>query len=171
MDELKIGDTVRAGASARLWPEDEVRLDWQPSRRVTLNDAADRAGVSIDTVLRYRDGKRVQRAAEVSSAVAEYETSTATLSFMQNKRRDVQIPRVLDESLASLLGYLVGDGHISQVKRVIGLTTGDEEQAERFAALAFELFGVKPTKKLDGGRWRILFSSQTIQDFPGCIWD
>ena len=46
------------------------------------------------------------------------------------------------------VGYLVGDGHISRVKRNFGLTTGDEEQGDAFAALGRELFGIMPRKKL-----------------------
>ena len=55
---------------------------------------------------------------------------------MQNKRRSRSaFPNVVDEKLAAFLGYLTGDGHISEVKRIIGLTTGDESQADHFARL------------------------------------
>jgi stage V sporulation protein R len=84
---------------------------------------------------------------------------------MQNRRRIIRVPEILDERLGAVFGYLIGDGHISAVKRVIGLTTGDEEQAERFANLIEDLFGIQPRKKKDGGRWRVLFSSRDAQDF------
>jgi len=60
---------------------------------------------------------------------------------------------------------LIGDGNISKKKRVIGLTTGDEEQADRFALLTEQLFGIKPRKKWDEGRCRVLFSSRTVEEF------
>ena len=104
-------------------------------------------------------------AAEVSAAVAQYDANLATATIMHNKRRIVRIPGSVGESLAAILGYLTGDGHISESKRVIGLTTGDEEQADRFALLVREVFAIEPRKKLDGNRWRILFSSETIKDF------
>jgi stage V sporulation protein R len=63
------------------------------------------------------------------------------------------------------LGYLVGDGHISRVKRVLGLTTGDHDQAATFADLAHQLFGLMSRMKLDGNRWRVLLYSETVADF------
>ncbi len=71
----------------------------------------------------------------------------------------------MEERLAAFLGYLTGDGHISEVKRVIGLTTGDESQADHFARLTEELFGIAPRKKWDQTKWRILFSSGHVADF------
>ena len=71
----------------------------------------------------------------------------------------------MDEKFATFLGYLIGDGHISDVKRVIGLTTGDESQADHFAELVQELFGIVPRKKWDTTKWRVLFSSQTVKEF------
>ena len=43
-----------------------------------------------------------------------------------SKRRVCRIPRVVDERLAMFLGYLIGDGHVSRVKRNVGLTTADQ---------------------------------------------
>ena len=84
---------------------------------------------------------------------------------MHNKRRAICVPEAVDERLAAFLGYLTGDGHISEVKRVIGLTTGDESQADHFARLTEELFGIAPRKKWDQTKWRMLFSSGNVADF------
>ncbi|HET6252102.1 MAG TPA: SpoVR family protein [Tepidisphaeraceae bacterium] len=165
LDAVSVGMKVATGGGKNLWASDAMRLSWQPARRVTLNDAAARAGVSIDTVLRFREGRNVRQKSAVALAVAEYDAGLATATLMHNKRRVVRIPEVVGESLALLLGYLVGDGHISEAKRVIGLTTGDEEQADRFVELATEVFGITPRKKWDDGRWRLLFSSETVKDF------
>ena len=77
-------------------------------------------------------------------------------------------PRISQKSRL-FLGYLVGDGHISERKKVIGLTTGDEEQADHFSSLVDELFDLPTRKKLDssGGatRWRVLFSSKNAEEF------
>jgi stage V sporulation protein R len=67
--------------------------------------------------------------------------------------------------LAAFLGYLIGDGHISERKRTIGLTSADEPQVDRFAQLTEELFGIKPRKQWDETKWRIKFSSAHVQDF------
>jgi stage V sporulation protein R len=47
---------------------------------------------------------------------------------------------------------------------VICLTTGDESQADHFALLLEQLFGLKPRKKWDKTKWRILVSSRQLQD-------
>jgi stage V sporulation protein R len=165
LSEVRVGDRVKLARGADVWAAESVTLDWRPAPRLTLERAATEAGVSVWTVLRYRDGKNVRRRAAVAAANDRYERELGTVSYMQNKRAEVRTPAVVDERLAAFLGYLIGDGHVSEVKRVIGLTTGDEPQADHFAALAAELFGVAPRKTWDVSRWRVLFSSQTVKDF------
>jgi len=96
----------------------------------------------------------------------EYETPVnQALPMSYIKRRACRIPDVVDERLASFLGYLVGDGHISKVKRNVALTTADAEQIATFADLTGSLFNLKVKIKRDGGRWRVLAHSQTLIDF------
>jgi stage V sporulation protein R len=164
VDELAVGDVLRL-SSPDLWASDYVRLAWQPSRRITLADVAKRAAIDIETVIRYRRGVRARHHEGLATLVAEYETGPETLGQRAKSRRAARIPEIVDERLAAFIGYLVGDGHISKVKRVIGLTTGDEEQAQQFSALTESLFGIPPRMKWDAGRWRVLFSSLDVQDF------
>ena len=165
LDAVAVGDRVRIGAGPNVWAQKPVALDWKTERRFTLTDAADAAGVDIETVIRYRRGMRAREHAGLADAVTRYEAGLATATIMHNKRQTVRIPDVVDERLAAFLGYLTGDGHISEVKRVIGLTTGDEAQADHFARLTEELFGIAPRKKWDKTKWRILFSSGHVTDF------
>ncbi len=165
LDELKLGDRVAIAGGAGLWAQELVRLDWQPRRRVTLQDVAHRVGCDIETVIRYRQGVRNRNAVRLAGPVAEYDEGLSSQSYMQNKRRPICVPDVVDEKLAAFLGYLTGDGHISAVKRTIGLTTGDEDQADRFIALAHDLFGVVCRKQWEPNKWRVKFSSQDVQDF------
>ena len=165
LDGLGVGDRVTVGGGGGVWATEPVRLNWSHVRRPTLSDTAAQAGVGIDTVLRFRDGLNVRRREAVAAAVAEYDAGLAVATVMHNKRRPVRVPAVVDEPLAAVLGYLVGDGHVSEVKRVIGLTTGDDEQADRFADLVTSTFGVEPRRLRDGNRWRVLFSSETVKDF------
>src|SRR5665213_827256 len=165
LGEIKEGDRVAITGGANVWAAEPVQLNWETKRRITLTDAAENAGVCIDTILRFREGRYVRRTAQVAGAVADYDVNLATATIMHNKRRVVGVPKVVDASFAAFLGYLTGDGHISETKRVIGLTTGDEEQADRLAQLTAELFGITPRKKWDESRWRILFSSETVKDF------
>jgi stage V sporulation protein R len=165
LDEIQVGDHVCVGAGPGLWAGEYVQLDWQPKRRRTLANVAAEAGVDIETVIRFRQGVRGRYSATLAAPVAEYEAGLATMTMMQNKRAAVAVPTRLDERLGAFLGYLIGDGHISEVKRVIGLTSADDEQVEHFAGLVEELFGVRPRKKWDDGRWRVSFHSRDVEDF------
>lgn len=161
---LHAGDHVRLGAGTGLWACDYVPIDWDPARRLTLQQVATQAQVDIETVIRYRQGVRGRHSAALAPLVAEYNTGIATLG-QTAQRQLISVPKMLDERLAALLGYLVGDGHISTVKRTIGLTTGDEEQADTFAMLVRDLFGLEVHKRWDPNRWRLSFSSLDAQDF------
>jgi stage V sporulation protein R len=167
LDELAAGDRLLVAGGAGLWPERDVELSWTPKSRVTLDDVAAEAEVSVWTVLRHRAGKRTLAAAAIEGALARYEDQATTEMPVRSVRRraDVRIPGRVDESLGAFLGYLVGDGHISRVKRCFGLTTGDEAQAARFAELTEALFGVRARTKRDGNRLRVLAHSETVSEF------
>jgi stage V sporulation protein R len=166
LDELQPGDRLAVSGGQGLWPVNEVELSWQPKQRVSLDDVAESAGVSVWTVLRHRAGRRVRSAAAVGAALEGYESQeNVSLPRAMRKRADVRIPDRVDESLGALLGYLVGDGHISRVKRHFGLTTGDPQQAETIAGLLETVFEVTPRVRQDGGRIRVLAHSETVSDF------
>ncbi len=164
LDEMKLGDHVTVGRGANLWASEFVPVDWQPQKRITLENVAVEAGTSIWTVLRHMKGQRTRSSAKLVPLLTHYDAELKTKSFMQNKRTAIRIPSIINESFGAFLGYLIGDGHISEKKRVIGLTTGDESQADDFARLTEELFGITPRKKWDQTKWRILFSSRQVQD-------
>lgn len=166
LDEIKEGEKIQVGVGANLWPSSYVSVDWQTQKRKTLQNVADEVGVNLSTVIRHREGMFLsQSAVAIDTASLAYEQQFKKFSFQQNRRQEINIPAIVDESLASFLGYLVGDGHISRVKRVLGLTTGDEEQAKTFASLVTDLFGLEPRIKKDENRFRILFSSEHLADF------
>ncbi len=166
LDALAVGERVRVAGGAGLWPNEVVPIHWTPPRRVSLEDVAAGADVSLWTVLRHRAGAAVRRSDAVAHALEPYAAEeNQRLPQAMNKRRAIRVPARLDEDLGAILGYLVGDGHISRKKRQLGLTTGDEEQAERFAQLLVRAFGVRPSTKLDGGRWRVLAHAEMLSDF------
>jgi stage V sporulation protein R len=164
LDALQVGDRVTVSGGHGLWAKNLVEIGWQPSRRPTLTDVAVEAGVDIETVIRYRRGYRGRYAERITTAVAEYDNAIAVSAGKTRNRREIRVPAVVDTQLAAFLGYLIGDGHISAVKRTIGLTTGDEEQADAFAALVQKLFGLETKRRWDTGRWRVGFSSEDVKE-------
>jgi stage V sporulation protein R len=136
LDELVPGDRVMLAGGAGLWPQAEQAITWTLAEQVNLEGVAAAAGVSAWTA-----GRRSIR-----------------------QRRPICVPPTVDERLARFLGYLVGDGQVSRAKRVVGLTTGDAPQAQAFAALAQELFGLPARLRLDGRRFRVNVYSETLSD-------
>ncbi|MGE4000130.1 MAG: SpoVR family protein [Planctomycetaceae bacterium] len=166
LDELQEGDRLSVSGGQGLWADETVALDWRPVRRVNLQDVAERADVSVWTVLRHRQGRRTRSAPAITTALAEYEsTENQALSTSHANRCEPSIPRCVDACLGAFLGYLIGDGHISRVKRNLGLTTGDIESADEFSRLAQTLFGLPVAVKQDEGRIRVLVHSETLADF------
>jgi stage V sporulation protein R len=165
LGEVAVGDKLKLARGTQLWPTEYQQIEWAPRKRLTLEGVATEAGVSVWTVLRHRAGKRTRAATAIAAVAGRYDTELATLSFNQNKRAEVRTPNVVDEKFGAFLGYLIGDGHISDTKRTMGMTSGDEPQADHFAELVEELFGITPRKKWDQTKWRVRFSSQTVQEF------
>ncbi len=167
LDELVPGDKIAISGGGNLWAEDQVKIHWIEPYRMTIEDVAAAADVNPKTVLRYQRGENVLvNTGAIAAALAQYERpDNLALPVSVNKRASVRIPLRLDAQLGAFLGYLVGDGHISKVKRNLGLTTGDEEQAVAFHRIAKDLFDVTASMALDEGRWRVLLHNQHLADF------
>ncbi|MBX3191442.1 MAG: SpoVR family protein [Labilithrix sp.] len=165
LDALAVGDRVLVSGGAGLWPTEPVAIDWRATPAVTLEAVAADAGVSAWTVLRHRAGRPTRSAARIDAALVRYEAQGTQVIPARAMRDDIALPASMTEQLAAFLGYLIGDGHISLVKRHFGLTTGDEAQAIAFAKLGEDLFGLTPRIKPDGGRVRVLFHAQLVSQF------
>jgi stage V sporulation protein R len=166
MDELRVGDRLLIQGGANLWAEELVRVHWTPDRaRTTLQEVAAQVGVDIETVIRYRRGVRGRYSDKLAVAVLSYDQDLAAPNRVAKHRRAIRVPDRVDEQLASFFGYLIGDGHISKRKRTIGLTTGDESQADRFVELVQQLFELSPLKKWDRTKWRVCVTSKNLEDF------
>src|SRR5262249_35070050 len=126
---------------------------------------AELAGTSIWTVLRHLKGRRTRVGVRIEQVLPGYRADREAKSFNLNKRSAIRVPGVVDEGFAEFLGYLIGYGHISEPKRTVGLTSADEDEADRFLDLAATLFAVRPVKKWDKTKWRVKFSSAHVQDF------
>ena len=167
LDALVAGDRLAVAGGAGLWAKRIPRLSWRPApRRIGLIDVAARAGVSYTTLMRFMSGHNVANAPVIEDALLPYQDSVnRALPRPGPPRSVVKVPDRVAAPMASFLGYLVGDGHVSRVKRHVGLTTGDKEQALAFVTLGQELFSLPARMRKDGGRWRVLFYSQNLADF------
>jgi stage V sporulation protein R len=166
VDALIPHDKLQIAPGTRVWAKDEFPISWSPLSRLTFQATADRAGVSMTTLARRKRGKNVRLATEVDAALAAYDQQIQDVGPIQpTRRKSISIPATVNEELAEFLGLLVGDGHISEVKRVLGLTSGDIEQAQRFLDLAEALFDVAGVLKKDGGRYRANIYSLELATF------
>ena len=163
LDELALGANVAIGGGAGLWPHRRVELDWRPPTRFTQADAAARAGTSVSTFIRARAGMRTRK--DMSVALALYEEKATAATVLPSARSFIAVPEEVDPDLGAFVGYLIGDGHISRVKRNLGITTADVECLEHFAGLANALFGLRASVKWDDGRYRVLLHSENLADF------
>lgn len=162
--DLKIGDKIKIITVDYKWPSEEIKIDYQIPKILSLLGVAKEASVSVATVQRYLNGKNVLKKEKLEEAFKFYKKFNN-----QIKRKNIKIPNSMSNDFAAFLGYLIGDGHISKVKREIGLTSGDIEQIQHFSILTQKLFDLNCKINLDesGGarRWRATINSLNLQDF------
>ena len=165
LDQLSIGDKLRVGGGAGLWPQTRIRLQWRPPQRLTQERAAEIAGFHPSTFARYLRGQTASGNAALEHAAELYRSAENDVSKLPAKRVLVAIPDEVSPDLGAFAGYLVGDGHISRVTKHLGITTADSECLEDFVRRAHDLFGVHCSVKWDDGRYRVRIHSETISDF------
>src|SRR5207237_4277263 len=116
------------------------------------------------TVLRHRAGKKTLRGEAIDAALSATGYTDGRRGKTLASRRALSLPAFLEESLAHLLGYFVGDGNIT--KSGICLTCGDEAYARYLADLAGTTLGIPVTLRDDrtatGPRWRIEIHSREL---------
>jgi stage V sporulation protein R len=166
LSDVAPGDRVRLACRTNVWAREKVKLSFEPSRAsATLGDVAEIAGVSYATAFRHLHGRfHSPRATALDAALATLEYQPGRAGRILPTRHVPRLPAELDEELAWLLGYFVGDGNLN--KSGIGFTTGDEELATKLCASVESLFGLKPRIKLDTSeghtRWRVIVHSREL---------
>ena len=160
LDELEPGDEIEVSGGDGLWADDYAAIDWSPPEYTSLGDVADEAGVSVWTVMRYRDVGRAERAEAIEAALEAYDGANRGVA----ERDPIRVPDEVTEAFGRLLGLLVGDGHVSTAAGHVGFTAARRERAEEFAGLATELFGVDPSVEEQGSRWRTyIYSGHLVE--------
>jgi len=162
LDEVALGDRIAIAGGAGLWPSESVQVKWEPQRRMTLEDVAELSDATLNQVSSYLYRSGAPTAA-MRIPVEQWEQQAMPAQSV--RRKAIRVPKVVDIKLAAFLGYMVGDGHISRVKRCLGLTSGDEPQARHFAEISYELFDLLCTFRLDENRYRVLLHSESLADF------
>jgi stage V sporulation protein R len=165
LQDLRTGDRVALECGTNIWPKERLRFNFVPAEpAATLETVASLAGVSWSTVLRHLKGRTTERAFEINAALAETSYQRGMAGKVLSTRSILTLPDVLDEQIAWLLGYFVGDGNRTQSG--ICLTTGDEEVARRLSNVITSSFGLRVNLKWDateiGGRWRVVAHSREL---------
>ncbi len=167
LDCMKVGESIRLSKS-NIWSKNYQEIKYtEPVKRIELKEIATAANVTFSKLsyrkYHYRGKKKDDR---LDYLLNTYDNQS--VGCMRNMMRSITIPQLLEENFASFLGYMIGDGHISRKKRVIGLTTGDNSQAKNYSRLAKNLFGLKCKKRWDNssknGRWRLSIYSKNLEN-------
>jgi stage V sporulation protein R len=174
LDELKVGDKVEVVGGQGMWAYDYLSVDWTPPIPIDVRRVAEVARVKVSEVYRVmrgefgwalpaakHDGQVMMALHQLYSPLSGSERELV----LPGRRKEIRLPGIVDEALGSILGYLVGDGHISLVKRNLGLTSGDWEQIESFVHLMRSTFDVDVVVKRDEGRWRALVHAGALAEF------
>lgn len=160
LDELEQGDEVEVSGGADIWADEPEPVDWETPSATTLHDVADEAGVSVWTVMRYRDTGTAEEADSIESALEGYDGDANTFA----QRQKIKVPDKMTADAGRFLGLLVGDGHISRSSGHVGFTTDDRSSAHEFARLVTEIFGISPSVEEQGSRWRVYVYSVNLVD-------
>jgi stage V sporulation protein R len=165
LTELQPGDQVTLATGTNIWGREPVAIDYLPAPRdASLGDVALAAETSLSTVIRHRNGDSTRSGEALQSALLAMEYRDGRPGKVISTRRALSPPPFLNEPLAHLLGYFVGDGNVT--KSGICLTCGDEAYARRLTDLVETVLGVPATLRDDatatGPRWRIEVHSREL---------
>ena len=170
---LNIGDAIHIDKGSNLWAKDFVDITWKPTERINIKRICDDCGISEWTYYDYKKNSRVRRKEKnIIKAIelVELEKNNGkSTECVQLLRKQIRIPKKVTTKLASFLGYMIGDGHISDSNRELGLTTFDDSSKNTYIKLSKELFGLDVNYRWDdsslNGRWRCILYSKNLQDF------
>jgi stage V sporulation protein R len=163
--DVRIGDKVAIESGMDIWPDNEQHIDFVPAATsATLTTVASYAGTSAWTVMRHMKGKATRSAAAIDNALQTTAYQPGWSGKVLTNRSSLRLPSTLNEDVAWLLGYFVGDGN--RTKSGIGFTTGDHEIAARLVDLVGRIFGLRSSMRWDAtsanGRWRIPVHSREL---------
>jgi stage V sporulation protein R len=158
LDELSLGTKTAVGRGANTWPTAEIPVSWTPDPRTRWIEDPE-SDIEPPPQTTYRNVALELRPEDYALGSAHVR------KLVYGRRKRIRLPNLIDSRVAQFAGYVIGDGHVSRAKHHVGLTTGDEPQARAFVELAYAVFGLMSSMRLDEGRWRVLVHSETLSDF------
>ncbi len=165
LKDANIGDRIALACGANVWPPEKHAFDFASSEPdATLEHVACAAGVSSWTVLRHLKTGRARHGVAIDAALATTAYQPGMSGKILTTRHKLNLPPTLDENLAWLLGFFVGDGN--RTKSGICLTSGDEETAIKLGDVIETSLGLRAITYWDatdiGGRWRVVVHSREL---------
>ncbi|MBX7222355.1 MAG: SpoVR family protein [Blastocatellia bacterium] len=171
LKDVKVGDKLPIEYANNVWPAQKQKFNFpaaQPSP--TLYDVASTVGVSYTTVVRHLQGLKTRKGEHLQAALQSIAYRPGFAGKVLETRAKLKIPLELDENMAWLLGYFIGDGN--KTKSGICLTCGESELAEQLKFSISQLFGLSAKVFWDptnlggqGGRWRVVVHSRELLRF------
>ena len=165
--DVKVGDKIQIEAGGDVWAQNYQPLNYTPLQpTMTIRDVAWAAGMSEWSVVNYFAGHKSRSAAAIESAleVTAYARAKPRGPRVLTTRAALRLPEVLNEDMAEVLGYFVGDGH--RTKSGIGFTCGDEDYVSSLTERIEAAFGLRARVEWDatpvGGRWRVYAHSREL---------
>ena len=149
LNEISVGEQIRLAYETNVWPVQKQLLNFIPTPpSASLGAVAELAGVSYTTAIRHPHGTHESRSAEaIDAALSALAYRPGWAGRVMSTRTLLKAPTELNEEMAWFLGYFISDGNLT--KSGIGLTTGDEELAQRLSEIISATFGVTASVKLD----------------------
>ena len=165
LKNIKLGDRIAIESGTNIWPKAKQSFSFIPSEpSATLDTVASLAGVSSWTVMRHLKGGRTLNTMEINAALETTSYYPGRTGKVLSTRALLKLPNALDEDLAWLLGFFIGDGN--RTKSGICLTCGEEELATKLSGIIRTSLGLRPVVFWDpterGGRWRVIVHSREL---------
>lgn len=175
LDEFSIGDEITLELGHDHWPSEYIKFDdfdVHKHHKKSVSTLLTERDCSRTLWDRYHDDTypytmRQENQDRVMDAKAAVDAQEHKDSMAISTRHAFDMPPHLTPDFGYWLGYLIGDGHISEAAHSVGFTIGvdDQESVERIDALTQKLFNIKPTIKTVDGRVRVLLYSMNLITF------
>lgn len=165
LKDVELGDRVVIESGTNVWPNEKQSINFSSTEpSPTLTDIAAFAGVSVSTVARHLKGKRSRSAIEINTALRSFSYQVGSSGKVLATRTPLRTSGFLNEDIAWVLGYFIGDGNMT--KSGICFTSGDKDYAISLCEKIQEHLGLRalmhwsPTDV--GGRYRVVVHSREL---------